>query len=127
VGSVPQDDTTGRPEDGADAIADSWGWGAHRRVSWPIPARGGVLTVRSVRTANERTAGDAFGLPVGISFMAGAWSEPVLIRLASGFEAAAKARRKPQFLPTLPTNGSARKSLGRGPKKPTTAPLVGGL
>jgi Asp-tRNA(Asn)/Glu-tRNA(Gln) amidotransferase A subunit family amidase len=29
-------------------------------------------------------AGDAFGLPVGISFMSTAWSEPTLIRLALG-------------------------------------------
>jgi amidase len=49
-------------------------------------------------------AGDAFGLPVGISFMGTAWSEPTLIKLASGFEAVSKARKKPKFLPTLPTD-----------------------
>ena len=48
-------------------------------------------------------AGDSFGLPVGITFMGTAYSEPTLIKLASGFEAATEARRKPQFLPTLPT------------------------
>lgn len=47
-------------------------------------------------------AGDAFGLPVGITFMGTAYSEPALIKLASGFENATKARKKPQFLPTLP-------------------------
>jgi amidase len=47
-------------------------------------------------------AGDAFGLPVGITFMGTAFSEPTLIKLASGFENATKARKKPQFLPTLP-------------------------
>ncbi len=46
--------------------------------------------------------GLAFGLPVGISFMAGAFSEPTLIKLASGFEAATRARRRPTYLPTLP-------------------------
>lgn len=51
------------------------------------------------------TAGYAFGLPVGISFMAGAFSEPMLIRLASGFEAVGERRRKPRFLPTLPLDG----------------------
>ncbi|MDX2378267.1 MAG: amidase [Acidimicrobiia bacterium] len=45
--------------------------------------------------------GSAFGLPVGISFIGRAWSEPTLIRLASGFEAKLGARRPPQFLPTL--------------------------
>ena len=48
------------------------------------------------------TAGYAFGLPVGISFMSTAYSEPTLIKLASGFEHVTKARRVPRFLPTLP-------------------------
>ncbi len=46
--------------------------------------------------------GFAFGLPVGISFMAGAFSEPTLIKLASGFEAATHVRRPPTYIPTLP-------------------------
>jgi amidase len=46
-------------------------------------------------------AGDAFGLPVGITFMGTAFSEPTLIRLASGFENVVGARRKPEFLPAL--------------------------
>ena len=34
--------------------------------------------------------------------MAGEFSEPTLIRLASGFEHVTHARRVPKFLPTLP-------------------------
>lgn len=48
------------------------------------------------------TAGYAFGLPVGITFMGGAYSEPTLIRLAYDFEQATNLRRAPQYLPTLP-------------------------
>lgn len=46
-------------------------------------------------------AGEVFGLPVGISFMAGAWSEPRLIALAHAFEQATRHRQVPRFLPTL--------------------------
>ncbi|HWN66546.1 MAG TPA: amidase [Haliangium sp.] len=46
-------------------------------------------------------AGDVFGLPVGISFMAGAWSEPTLIKLAHAYEHATRHRRAPRFLSTL--------------------------
>jgi amidase len=47
------------------------------------------------------TAGFISGLPVGISFFGRAWSEPTLIRLAFGFEQAAKARHSPRFLSTI--------------------------
>ena len=45
-------------------------------------------------------AGSINGLPVGVSFIGRAWSEPVLIRLAYGLERALAARRTPRFLPT---------------------------
>jgi amidase len=54
------------------------------------------------------TGGFAFDLPVGITFMASAWSEPTLIRLASGFEAAADVRRRPRFLRTFNPDGKTR-------------------
>lgn len=45
-------------------------------------------------------AGFAFGLPLGISFIGKAWSEPTLIKLAYAFEQATKARKAPRFRAT---------------------------
>lgn len=42
-------------------------------------------------------AGVVHGLPVGISFIGAAWSEPTLLRLAYAFEQATKLRRRPTF------------------------------
>ncbi len=46
-------------------------------------------------------AGFKFGLPLGISFFGTAWSEPTLLKFAYAFEQARKARRKPEFAPTV--------------------------
>jgi amidase len=45
-------------------------------------------------------AGFVHGLPAGISFFGVAWSEPVLLRIAYGFEQTTKSRRDPQLLAT---------------------------
>ena len=54
-------------------------------------------------------AGMVFGVPLGISFFGTAFSEPTLIRLASGFEAATKVRASnpPTFAATVPFNNIA--------------------
>jgi len=49
-------------------------------------------------------AGEVFGVPIGISFFGTAFSEPKLIKLASGYEAAthARAHNLPTFAATVP-------------------------
>src|SRR5256884_2037211 len=51
-------------------------------------------------------AGYIFDLPVGITFMGRAFSEPTLIKLAYAFEQSTKIRRPPQYLPATPGTGS---------------------
>ena len=46
-------------------------------------------------------AGQVGGLPVGVSFFGRAWSEPVLLRIAYGFEQVTGHRMAPRLLPTL--------------------------
>jgi len=41
------------------------------------------------------------GLPVGLSFVGRAWSEPTLLKLAYAYEQASKARRPPTFVTTI--------------------------
>ena len=53
-------------------------------------------------------AGDAFGLPVGISFIGTAWSEPKLIALAYAYEQATKHRVAPGFAPHAVLTRDAR-------------------
>jgi amidase len=64
---------------------------------------GGYSTASAVAGYPHITvpAGYVHGLPVGISFFGRAYSEPLLIKFAFAFEQATKARRPPQFLPTV--------------------------
>jgi len=45
--------------------------------------------------------GFVHGLPVGVSFFGGAFTESRLIRIAHAFEQITKVRQKPRYLPTV--------------------------
>lgn len=49
-------------------------------------------------------AGFVHEMPVGISFLGRAWSEPTLIKIAYAYEQATKHRKPPRFLPTVRLN-----------------------
>lgn len=58
-------------------------------------------------------AGQVNGMPIGISFLGTAFSEPILIRLASGFEAATRARFEPTFTGNATSAATAGTTLSR--------------
>jgi amidase len=65
-------------------------------------------------------SGSALGMPVGISFLGTAFSEPTLIKLASGFEAVTHGRILPTFVESVTTTNTAGTTLTR--KKMTMKP-----
>ena len=65
-------------------------------------------------------AGNVLGMPMGISFLGTAFSEPTLIKLASGFEAATNARIVPTFTGNVTTANTAGTTLTR--PKPAKLP-----
>lgn len=73
-------------------------------------------------------AGIVFGVPLGISFFGTAFSEPTLIKLASGFEAATNIRAKnlPTFAPTIPSNDIQGTTLRKPNRKAIPTPVMPG-
>ena len=65
-------------------------------------------------------AGNVLGMPQGISFIGTAFSEPTLIRLASGFEARTHARILPTFVGNITTAHTGRSSPMAEPEPPKT-------
>jgi amidase len=96
--------------DGIDAVMNQFNLDALVAPTNPVPWKidlldgdhdlGGSSTPTSLAgyPAINVPAGFSFGLPIGITFMGRAFSEPTLIRVASGFEAATRARKPPRFL-----------------------------
>ena len=62
-------------------------------------------------------AANVLGMPMGISFLGTAFSEPTLIKIASGFEAAVHARTQPTFTGNITTANTAGTTL-KPPKLP---------
>jgi len=70
-------------------------------------------------------AGQVFGVPLDISFFGTAFSEPTLIKLASGYEAFTQARASnlPTFAATIPDDHIAGTTLSK-PKSKTAKPAL---
>jgi amidase len=67
-----------------------------------------------------------YGVPLGISFFGTAFSEPTLIKLASGFEAATQVRAHnlPTFAATAPFTNVQGTTLGKPPRHAAAAPAA---
>ena len=100
-------------EEGIDAALDAHGLDAlvapTGGPAWTIDLVDGDHFTTASSTASAQAgypivtvpAGFSAGLPVNISFIGRAWSEPTLIRLAFAFEQCTRARRRAGFAPTL--------------------------
>jgi amidase len=60
--------------------------------------------------------GQVRGLPVGISFIGPAWSEAKILAIGYAYEQASKARRPPQYLPTLETAPEVEAAFAPAPR-----------
>lgn len=66
-------------------------------------------------------------LGMGVVVRATAFSEPTLIKLASGYEAVTHHRQKPQFLETLSLGANPSPTKGRAGKPRGISPLISHL
>ena len=97
---------------GIDAVVaptDSPGWTTDLILSDHFIFASSTLSAAPGYPIIQVPAGNVLGMPIGISFLGTAFSEPTLIKLASGFEAVAHARTQPTFtgnITTANTNGT---------------------
>ncbi len=87
-----------------DALVAPSGGPAHRTdLIYGDRDTGGSSTYAAVAGYPSITvpAGYLQGLPFGLSFFGGAWSEPTLLKLAYAFEQATLVRRSPEFPPSV--------------------------
>ncbi len=101
-------------QEGIDAVMDQYNLDAlvmpTNSPPWPVDLINGDPSLGSSSQpaalagypAISLLAGYVFGLPVGITFMGRAFSEPTLIKLAYAFEQGTKVRRSPRYLSTMP-------------------------
>lgn len=83
------------------------------RGSGALPGAG--ITSRSLSAYSAQAAyplltvpmGDVKGLPLGLGFLGPAWSEDRLLAYGYAFEQASRARKPPQFIPSLETTAEA--------------------
>jgi Asp-tRNA(Asn)/Glu-tRNA(Gln) amidotransferase A subunit family amidase len=72
------------------------------------PALKDSTVAAKLRAGGAVILGKMLGVPVGISFIGTAFSEPTLIKFAAGFEAQTHARVVPTFAPSLPVDSFER-------------------
>jgi len=95
--------------DAVVAPTDSPGWTTDLIMSDHFVFASSTLSAAPGYPIIQVPAANVLGMPMGISFLGTAFSEPTLIKLASGFEAVAHARTQPTFIgniTTANTNGT---------------------
>jgi amidase len=97
------------------APTDSPGWTTDLILGDHFPFASSGLAGAPGYPIIQVPAGDVLGMPVGISFIGTAFSEPTLIKLASGFEAATHARSQPTFARDITKTHTSGTSLVHPP------------
>jgi len=105
---------------GIDAVVaptDSPGWTTDLILSDHFIFASSTLSAAPGYPIIQVPAANVLGMPMGISFLGTAFSEPTLIKIASGFEAAVHARTQPTFTGNITTANTAGTTL-KPPKLP---------